>query len=120
VTLLWRGLAYATFDPGLAEISGVRVRLLEYLLFALVAVVVVVGMRVVGILLISAFLVIPAATARLVARTLLGVTLLSVLLGIMAGVAGLLMSFWLDVPSGAAMVICQGCVFFLALALRSR
>jgi zinc transport system permease protein len=120
VTVLWPRLAYATFDPDLAQISGVPVRHLEYLLFALVAVTVVVGMRVVGILLVAAFLVIPAATARLLARTLLAVTLLAILLGVLASVAGLMLSTWLDVPSGSTMVLVQGGLFFLGLAFRTR
>ena len=84
------------------------------------AVVVVVGMRVVGILLVATFLVIPAATARMVTRTLLGVTLVAALLGILASVAGLVLSYALDVPSGATMVLFQGACFFLALGLRPR
>ena len=64
--LAWIGprLAYATFDPELAALSGVPVAALEYLLLALTALVVVVGVKTVGVVLVSAFVVIPAATAR--------------------------------------------------------
>jgi len=116
----WPRLAYATFDPDLAEISGVPVRALEYLLFVLVAIVVVVGMRVVGILLVASFLVIPAATARMVASTLVGVTGVSVVLGVSSGIAGLIASYALDIPSGATMVIFQGTAFMIALAMGRR
>ena len=71
---LWIGprLAYATFDPELAALSGVPVAALEYLLLALTALVVVVGVKTVGVVLVSAFVVIPAATASLLGRTLGG------------------------------------------------
>ena len=72
--LAWIGprLAYATFDPELAALSGVPVAALEYLLLALTALVVVVGVKTVGVVLVSAFVVIPAATASLLGRTLGG------------------------------------------------
>ena len=65
-------LAYATFDPELATLSGVPVAALEYALLALTALVVVVGVKTVGVVLVSAFVVIPAATANLLGRTLGG------------------------------------------------
>ncbi len=70
VTLLWSRLAYATFDPELAALSGVPVRRLEHVLLALTAVVVVVGVRTVGVMLVSACIVVPAATARVVGGSL--------------------------------------------------
>ena len=65
----WPRLAYATFDEELARTDGVPTRRLEYLLFAVAALVVVVSAQVVGIVLMAAYLVIPAAAARLVSRS---------------------------------------------------
>src|SRR5258707_994032 len=66
-------LAYATFDPELAALSGVRVAALEYVLVVLTALVVVVGVKTVGVILVSAFVIIPAATSTLLGRNLPGI-----------------------------------------------
>ncbi len=118
--LLWSRLAYATFDAELAQTDGVRTRRLEYLLFALAAVVIVASVRVVGAILIAAYLVIPAATARLVARSLFTMTLLSVLLGLVSTALGLVFSFFLDVPSGSTIILTQAAFFVVAAFLARR
>ena len=114
---LWSRLAYATFDPELAAIAGVRVALVEYTLMALVAVVVVAGLRSVGVVLVSAFVILPAATAHQVARRLVPIALLSVGLAVGATVVGLLLSYHLNLASGATIVVLLGTMFFAALAL---
>lgn len=116
--LLWGRLAYATFDPELARTDGVRVRRLEYALFALAAVAVVVSAQVIGVVLMASYLVIPAATARLLSRTLAQMTLLAVLLGVASTLGGLVASFWLDVPSGSTIILAQALLFALAAPLR--
>ncbi len=116
---LWGRLAYATFDAELAQTDGVKTRRLEYLLFALAAVVIVVSVRVVGAILIAAYLVIPAAAARLVARSLFQMTLLSVAFGLLSTVVGLIASFFLEVPSGSTIILTQAALFVVA-ALFSR
>lgn len=115
---LWSRLAYATFDPELAAVSGVRVALLEYALMAQVAVVVVAGLRSVGVVLVSAFVILPAATAHLLARRLVPIALLSVGLAVLATVIGLLLSYHLNLASGATIVVLLGAAFFAALTLR--
>lgn len=117
---LWSKLAYATFDAELAQTDGVRVRRLEYLLFALAALVIVASVRVVGAILIAAYLVIPAATARLVARSLFAMTLLSVVFGLFSTALGLVLSFFLEVPSGSTIILTQAALFIIATVLSSR
>ena len=118
--LLWPRLAYATFDSELAQTDGVRVRLLEYILFALTALIVVVSAQVVGVVLMAAYLVIPAAAARLISRSLAGMTVRAVLIGLVSTVSGLLLSFWLDVPSGSVIILTQALLFVLAALFRRR
>lgn len=118
LTLAWGGLAYATFDAELARTDGVRVRLLEYGLFALAAVVVVVSAQVVGIVLMAAYLVIPAAAARLVSRSLFAMTAFSAAIGVASTATGLVASYLADVPSGAAIILVQAFAFALAALLR--
>jgi zinc transport system permease protein len=116
----WGRLAYATFDDELARSDGVDTARLELVLYLLAAVVIAVSAVVVGVILMAAYLVIPAATARLLARTLAQMTTLTVLLGVAATVAGLAASFLLDVPSGSTIVLVQAVIFSAAAIARQR
>ena len=120
--LVWIGprLAYATFDPELATLSGVPVAALEYALLALTAVVVVVGVKTVGVVLVSAFVVIPAATANLLGRTFAGIAALAVALAVGGTAFGLFASYHLNVATGATIILTLGAAFFLALVFRRR
>jgi len=117
---LWGRLGYATFDDELARTDGVPTRLLEYLLFACAALVIAVSSVVVGIILMAAYLVIPAASARLLARSLAQMTVLSVLLALLSTVVGLALSYLVDVPSGSAIVLVQAALFLVAAAVARR
>ncbi len=120
VAATWTRLAYATFDPELARLSGVRVAQLDYMLLALAAVVIVVAVKTVGIALVSSFMVIPAATARMLGRSLHRVTLIAVSIGVGGAALGLLLSYHLNVASGATIILTLGTIFCLALALRRK
>ena len=113
--LLWSRLAYAIFDPELAAISGVPVALLEYLLLAQTAVVVVVAVKTVGVVLVSSFVVIPAATARLVGKTLGRATLLALVISTAGAAVGLIASYHLDTPAAATIILIHSAGFGLAL-----
>lgn len=108
---LWGRWAYATFDRELAMADRVPVDLDDYLLSMLLAVTIVVSVKVVGIVLISAFLVIPAAAGRLLARRFSTMTWLSILIGMTSTMAGLWGSYQLDIPSGATIVLLQASIF---------
>ena len=110
----WPRLAYATFDAELARTDGVRVRALDYALFAIAAVAVVVSAQVVGIVLMAAYLVIPAATARLASRSLAAMTVSSVAIGLVSTLAGLSASYLADVPSGSTIILIQAAAFAVA------
>jgi zinc transport system permease protein len=108
---LWGRWAYATFDRELAMADRVPVVLDEYLLSMLLSVTIVVSVKVVGIVLISAFLVIPAAAARLLAHKFSTMTWLAIVFGLVSTIAGLWGSYWLDIPSGATIVLIQAGIF---------
>jgi ABC-type Mn2+/Zn2+ transport system permease subunit len=94
---------------------------LHYLLLVLVALAIVASIKLVGIVLVSALLVLPAATANQVAYTYGKVLAFSVIFGIVALVTGLILSYAFDLPSGATIVLCSCCIFFMAfLASPSR
>ncbi len=119
--LAWSRLAYATFDPELAKLSGVPVALLDYTLLGVTAVVIVVAVKTAGVVLVSSFIVIPAATARLIGRTLGAVAILAVAIGTIGAAAGLLASYHLNVASGATIILTLSLGFSVALvAARKR
>lgn len=114
----WTRLAYATFDPALAKLSGVPVAALDYMLLALTAVVIVVSVKTVGIVLVSSFIVIPAATAGLLARSLTRMTLGAVVMGVVGSTLGLFASYHLNVASGATIILTLGAGFIIALVAK--
>jgi len=114
---LWGRWAYATIDRESAMADRVPVKFDDYLLSVLIAVTVVVAAKVVGIILISAFLVIPAAAARVVSRRFLSMTIISVIFGFTAVVIGLFSSYNLDLPTGATIILVQTVIFVICLAV---
>lgn len=114
--VLWSRLAYAIFDPELAAISGVPVAILEYLLLAETAVVVVVAVKTVGVVLVSSFVVIPAASARLIATTLGRATLYAFGIGTLGAAIGLIASYHLDTPAAATIILIHCGVFAASVA----
>ena len=120
VALVWKELLYATFDPQGAAASGIRVEALEYLFLALVALTIVVSLQAVGIILVVAMLVTPAATGQLLTVRFGMLVALAVTIGIGSSIVGLYVSYWLDVASGATIVLVQTALFLLALAFGPR
>lgn len=114
LTLYWGRLAYATFDEELAQADGVNTAHAEYTLVATTAAVVAVSSVVVGIVLMTAYLVIPAAAARLVSLTLLGTTIRAVIIGVTTTAAGLVASFLVDAPSSSVLIMFQAALFGVA------
>ncbi|MDE2995364.1 MAG: metal ABC transporter permease [Bacteroidota bacterium] len=112
----WGDWAYATFDEEAARVSGLNPRRQDMLLIASLAAIIVVSLKVVGILLVAAWIVVPAAAARLLASTFGGMTRFSVTLAVGSTVIGLLGSVALDVPTGAMIVLVQAAVFGAAMA----
>jgi manganese/iron transport system permease protein len=120
IALLWKELLYATFDPYGAAASGLRVELLEYLFLALVALTIVISLQAVGIILVVAMLVTPPAAAQLMTVRFGRLVVLAVAISVGSSIVGLYLSFWLDVASGATIVLTQSAVFLAALFLGPR
>ncbi len=111
-------------DPDVAAIQGIHVRALSKLLAVMAAVTVVVGMQIVGLLLVSAMMIVPIAAAQLLTRSFSGTLLLGMALGLAAAVGGLAVSFYVDVPPGPTIVLLAlgafAVIATLAVPLRSR
>jgi len=120
VVLLWKELLYTTFDPLGAGASGFRTDWLDDIFLALVALTIVISLQAVGIILVVAMLVTPAATAQLITVRFGRMMGLAVTIGVGAGLAGLYASYWLDAASGATIVLVETGVFLAVLVLGPR
>lgn len=115
IFIYWSRWAYSTFDAELARTERLKVEGDDYVLSVLISLSIVVSIKLVGIILMAAFLVIPAASAKTVSRSFIGMTLLSVCIGIASSIAGLLISLMTDTPSGATIILVQAVFFFVLL-----
>lgn len=115
---LFRPLLLVSFDLELAEAYGHPVFGLNAALLAILAAVVMLGVRLVGVILVEALLVIPAATAALWMPHYRGQIVLAALLGAGAGVVGLFLAYGFDLPAGAAIALTSAAGFLISLALR--
>ncbi len=117
---LFNPLMITSVNSPLARSRGIRSRLTEYAFTILVAVSVMVSIRWVGVMLINSLLILPAAASRNVARNAAMYMRLSVLIALVCGVAGLVLSYYLNTSAGAAVVLCCAMVYFVTLPLRRR
>jgi ABC-type Mn2+/Zn2+ transport system permease subunit len=115
-----RPLIFATFDPDGARVSGIRVDALLTLYHVLLALTVIASLKVVGIILVNALLVIPAATAKLLARSLRQMFVFAPAIGVASVLVGLFASYRFDVPSGPAIAVIAGLAFLAAWANAAR
>ncbi len=114
---IWRDLLAVTVHEELARAEGVAVFRVRLVFTLLLAVVVAISMKVMGILLITSMLIIPAAAARRFARTPEGMALLAALTGMLAVALGLTASLRWDTPSGPSVVVAAFSIFLLSLGL---
>ncbi len=114
VVLLYRPFMVISFDPVLAATLRLPVELLRHTLLLLLALTVVVSLQTVGVGLVAAMLVTPAATAYLLTHRLISMMLVSAGIGALSSVIGLYLSFYLNIVSGSAIVLTATAFFLLA------
>jgi len=117
VFLRYRALLFVTFDPEVAEVSGVNTARLDALLMLMLATSILVTMKVIGVVLIAAMLVIPPVVARMLTARFARMLWLSVAIGAACGAVGMYLSYHLDVSSGATIVLVGGILFGAVFAL---
>lgn len=110
---IWRPLLAITVHADLAQVEGVRVWWVSGIYMVLIAVMVAVAMKIVGVLLLTALLLIPAASARQFARTPEHMAALAVVFGSLALVGGMVASLQLDTPAGPSIVVTASLLFLL-------
>ena len=120
VAALYKELLFVAFDPHMAEAEGLPVGLLQYLLLGLVALTVMAAVKAMGIVLVVAMLVTPAATATMLTSRFSSTLLLGAALAIVASVVGLYISFYANVASGASTVLVSTLIFLAVLLAPAR
>ncbi len=115
-----RHLVYTTFDPVGATVIGIRTGVIEYVLLALLALVIIIGIQAAGIVLVMAMLITPAATGYLLAKRFVGVMVIGALVGAISAVVGLYVSFHVDLPSGPAMALVATLAFAVVATVKTR
>ena len=113
IILLYKQFMVISFDPILAATLRLPAELLRNLMLVMLALTIVVSMQTVGVGLVAAMLVTPAATAYLLARRLPVMMLIAACIGVASSIIGLYASYWLNIASGAAIVLASSALFLL-------
>lgn len=116
----WRAVVLSTFHRDLAQVEGVPVVRTDLLFLVLVALVVAVAMRIAGVILVTALLIVPAATAQNVARTFRGMVGWSVGASLVSLASGLFLSFSFNLPSGPTIVLIAAVLYAASLLAKAR
>jgi ABC-type Mn2+/Zn2+ transport system permease subunit len=116
--VMYRALLYTSFDPVVAQASGINAPLIEYVLLVLLALTIIISLQAVGIVLVAALLVTPAAAAYQLTSRFAPMMTISALFGALCSVGGLYASYYLRSSSGATIVLFATIVFFLAIGAK--
>lgn len=120
VCLLYKELFFVSFDAELAEAAGLPVKALNLVIVMLAAVAVALSIRIVGVLLIGALMVIPVISAMQYSKGFRTTLLLSVFFSLVSVILGLFASFYFDLASGGAIVVAALCIFGLSIAVTKK
>jgi manganese/iron transport system permease protein/iron/zinc/copper transport system permease protein len=115
---LYKPLLFSTFDEHVAQVSGVPTRRVRLLFSCILALVILASMQVLGVTLVAAAVVIPAATARMLTQNFARMLGLSTVLGGITAALGMYLSYYLDIASGASIVLLAALIFVGVLAWR--
>jgi ABC-type Mn2+/Zn2+ transport system permease subunit len=119
LTIFFKEFLFIGVDEEAAKAAGLPTAFLNYLLLTILAITIVAAMKLVGIIMVSAFLVIPAATGQVLARSVRGMVILSVGSALVSVVSGLWLSWLWSLPSGASIVLFSAALFFGSYILAS-
>lgn len=111
-------LLFSTVDPIGAKLSGIKTDVYDLMLYIILAIAIVLSIKIVGIVLVSALLVTPSASARLLSNSFKFFIFLSLIFGILIVFSGLSLSYFLDLPSGAVIVLSGSILFFLVFIIK--
>jgi zinc transport system permease protein len=117
IILLYNDLFSTTFDEEYAKVTGIKTERIHLILTSLTSITVVLAVKVVGIMLVSALLILPAVTALQIAKGFKAAMLISMSVAVISVLVGITVSFFLDLPAGATIVMTNVMIFAFTLAL---
>ena len=112
--LVWKEIVFVSFDPTGAAAAGLPVGRYDALLLILIGLAIAISIQIVGVVLVVALLVTPAATARLLSRTAFQMLALSIAIAVISGIVGIYLSYYLNTASGGTIVLFATAVFLAA------
>lgn len=107
---------FIELSPSIARARGIKVDLLQYLVVLIIAIIVSVGIKLVGIVLLTSLFVVPTAAARIISRSMRSWTAFTFLFTVTAGILGLILSYYLGFPVSASIVTCLVLIFVVVSA----
>ena len=113
----YRALLFTTFDPDVAQASGIKVNRIEALLMIMLSLAILVTLTVIGVTLVAAMLVIPAVIARMLTDSFGRMLAISTVVGMLCGLIGMYLSYYAGVPSGTMIVLVGAAVFLVVLGI---
>lgn len=116
---LWRELLLSTLNSDLAIVAGLSPQKLQFVLMLLLAMVIAIAMKIIGVLLITSLLIIPAACARRFSKSPEQMAIFASIIGMIAVISGLVASFHFDLPTGPAIVACAAGLFLMSRVMKS-
>lgn len=120
ITPYFNRMLLASFNPSLAGVRGVHVKLLDYIFIVVVTIITIASVKIVGSILVEALLLIPAASAKNLARSMKGFVGYSILFSLLSCLVGVVypIQLHLSIPSGGAIISVAGTIFFISLFIR--
>ena len=119
IFFMYKQLLFTSFDADVACVYGVKTQWVDTMLALVLAAAIIVSMQILGVTLIAAALVIPAISARLLTDSFNRMIVLSTIIGMLTGLLGMYLSFYIDVASGATIVLLQASIFGSVLTVTS-
>ena len=113
---MFNNLNVISINKTLAKSRGINTKLIDNIFVILIAVIVMISIRWIGILLINSLLILPAAASRNIAKNMRSYHLLSVIFSMFSGIVGLILSYYWNIPTGPMIVIISGIIYFVTFA----
>lgn len=109
-----------SINQALAKSKGINIKLIDNIFVIMIAVIVMISIRWIGILLINSLLILPAASSRNITKNMRSYHALAVIFSIFSGIVGLILSYYYDIPTGPMIVIISGLIYFITFALKGK
>lgn len=111
-------LNVTSINSSLAKSRGIKTKVIDNIFVVLIAIIVMISIRWIGILLINSLLILPSASSRNITRNMRSYHLVSVLFSMFAGVSGLIISYYWNIPTGPMIVLISGIIYFITFGIK--